>query len=330
MAEHSITNPDLIHLGGGGGHPFLFSLAHLARLAQSARYPLAEERILFGIRGAIAPRDLLGRWVKTIELTPKSPDGLNLHCLIGIWSKSMGKMVLFPASTHPNQKEIERQFANREARIANRLTQGFYQYRVGAHEPETRPFEEGAFRMSRAEPVLVWRVGDQPIFDESSRLDLCRPNDHIHSAQTEHPERTMSYASAGCQVIEGEQMGDRITGFYQAFRLLAGQAAFPDPLEVGRPFKYLLTTFEHLFAIASGWEEVRLLYGSQSYGVRLLQEALMREGFLEETTIDKGLFNGATGLALAQYQEAQGVKGDGIATPYWLKRLGLPLDHYAL
>ena len=97
----------------------------------------------------------------------------------------------------------------------------------------------------------------------------------------------------------------------------------PSPLEVGNEYLYLLTHVRQLEALTAGDESIRLMQGSFGMTVRLLQEALMREGTLDENNIDKGYFNGFTAKALYDYQKREGLRADGIATERDLKKLGV-------
>lgn len=305
---------------------FTFSAATLARLSESCAYPLSGEKVLFGIRAGKLLDAQYGRWQSEVTLIENELDGESLRCLLGIWNRVTGEIALFPASTIPHRRWQEKQIASPDKQIANCLGSGAYHYIVGAHEPSHRPFEEGAFRLSRSQPVLAWRFY-QP--DHQYRLSrgvatLSVVNDHIHSAQSELRPDGISFSSAGCQVIEGDHRPPAMpTGWYQKFRIYAGQSAMPSPLEIGLSFRYLLTHVRHLEAIAQGDCSLRLLQGSVGMPVRQLQEALMQLDFLEEADIDKGIFNGATAKALYHYQKENGLRADGIATERDLKKLGI-------
>lgn len=306
--------------------PFTFSAATLARLSESCAYPLFGEKILFGIRAGKLVDAPYGKWLPEVTLVENELDGENLRCLLGIWNRTTGEIALFPASTIPHISWQEKQIATPEKQVANALGSGAYHYLVGAHEPNHRPFEEGAFRLSRAQPVLAWRFYQS---NHQYRLNcatatLSVVNDHIHSAQSELKLDGISFSSAGCQVIEGDHRPPAMpTGWYQQFRIYAGQSAMPSPLEIGLSYRYLLTHARHLEAISQGDCSLRLLQGSVGMPVRQLQEALMQRQFLDEAQIDKGIFNGATAAALYQYQKAEALRADGIATEQDLKKLGI-------
>lgn len=306
--------------------PFTLSSATLTRLVSSCAYQLLGERILFGIRAGKLLDAEYGRWYSEVEIVENPLDGEHLRCLIGIWDLTTHKIALFPASTIPHRFWQNKQIDAKDRYIANCLGSGMYHYKVGAHEPDGRPFEEGAFRMSRLQPVLAWRF-----YQEDHHYSVVKGvptlsvvNDHIHSAQTENKPSGISFSSAGCQVIEGDHTPPKMpTGWYQTFRILSGQSAMPSPLEVGSEYRYMLTHVRHLESIAGGDDSILLLQGSTGMTVRLLQEALMQKGDLDENVIDKGYFNGHTAKALYAFQKRASLVADGIAKAQDLKKLGV-------
>lgn len=306
--------------------PFVLSGAMLARLAENMAYPLAQDYLLFGIRAGKLLEGNYGQWLTDAVIAEQLLDGEQLGCLLGIWNRQTHKIALFPASTIPHRAWQQKQIEMPEKKIANCLGSGLYHYKVGAHEPEGRPFEEGAFRLTREQPAFAWRfyTPSHRFSVENGVPTLSVVNDHIHSAQSTTQIGGISFSSAGCQVIEGDHTPPAApTGFYQTFRILAGQSAQPSPLEIATPYQYLLTHARHLELIAAGENSLRLLQGSRGMNVRLLQEALMQRGFLDENMIDKGTFNGYTAEALYRYQKEAGLRADGIATLKDLKMLGV-------
>lgn len=315
--------------------PFVVSAATLARLVEESYYRIFGEKVLFGIRGATLVSGDHGVWQNEVSVVETTLDGEHFRCLLGIWDLKTHKIALFPASTIPHNMWQKKQAEMPDKRIANLLGVGSYRYIVGAHEPEGegRPFEEGAFRLSRLQPVLAWRFyqADHRFRVEQANACLSVVNDHIHSAQSTSKPTGISFSSAGCQVIEGDHTPPEApTGFYQTFRILAGQSFQPSELEVGLPYRYLLTSARHLAAISSGTNLPRLMQGSHGFLVRRVQEALMAGGFLDETLIDKGDFNGATALALCHFQQSEELRVDGIVTPEVLRRLKIRegFSHY--
>ncbi len=306
--------------------PFTISSATFARVAEYSYFTLNGDYILLGIRAAKLLEGEYGRWLDSAVIVENSVDGENLRCLMGIWDRKHHKIALFPASTVPNILWQQRQIEMPDRAVANALGVGLYNYLVGAHEPngEGRPFEEGAFRLSRLQPVLAWRFyeSNHQFAARLARATLSVVNDHIHSAQTAVKPEGASFSSAGCQVIEGDHRPPNMpTGFYQTFRTLAGQSAMPSPLEVGMQYQYLLTNVRQLEAIVHGDTSIHLMQGSRGMLVRQLQEALMAKEFLNENDIDKGYFNGYTALALYNYQKSESIVANAIATELLLKRL---------
>lgn len=311
--------------------PFTLSCASLARLVENHQYRLTGSIILFGIRAGKLLSGEYGQWLTEASISENELDGEHLHCLLGLWNLTTHKIALFPASTVPNQYWQAEQISAPEKKIANCLGVGAYRYIIGAHEPEGRAFEEGAFRLSRLQPVFAWRFyqDNHHYRVENGLPTLSVVNDHIHSAQSTTKPNGLSFSSAGCQVIEGDHIPPNMpTGYYQIFRILAGQAAMPSPLEVGQEYCYLLTHVQDLAKIATGEQEIRLQQGSTGILVRLLQEALMRSGDLNEDFIDKGYFNGYTAKALYEYQKREGLMANGIATQRDLKRCNVEFTHY--
>lgn len=319
---------DATSLTSVSSEPLTLSSALLARLVDNCQYPLIGSVILFGIRGGQLVEGALGQWLSEAQIAQQPLDGENLRCLLGLWDLTTHKIALFPASTVPHQFWQEKQIEQPEARIANCLGVGAYRYIVGAHEPDAsgRAFEEGAFRLSRLQPVLAWRyyAKDHGYLVENGTPTLSVVNDHIHSAQSTTQPTGISFSSAGCQVIQGDHTPPNMpTGFYQTYRILAGQSALPSPLEVGQEYCYLLTEITDLSAIAAGHQALCLQQGSRGMMVRLLQEALMRTQDLDEAMIDKGDFNGYTAKALYDFQKREGHLANGIATARTLKKLGI-------
>lgn len=307
--------------------PFTLSSALLARLIESRHYQLTGSIVIFGIRAGKLLEGDYGQWLTSAKIVENSLDGEHFRCLVGLWNLTTHKIALFPASTIPHQFWQEKQIDAPEKRIANFLGTGAYRYIVGAHEPDNRPFEEGAFRLSRLQPVFAWRFyqQDPQYLLRNGKPTLSVVNDHIHSAQSTTKPSGISFSSAGCQVIQGDHTPPNLpTGYYQIFRILSGQSAMPSPLEVGQEYRYLLTHVSDLADIAAGDQEIYLQQGSTGYLVRLLQEALMKKHHdLNEDFIDKGYFNGYTAMALYEFQQREGLIATGIATYRDLKKLGI-------
>lgn len=282
---------------------FTISSAHLARLAEQCHYRLMNDIVLFGIRAGKA-LSKKGQWLTEIRIAENHLDYVHLNCLLGIWDRKNHKIAVFQGSTVPFVDNLMKQRDNPHQSISNQLVQGLYCYYVGAHEPDNRPKEEGAFRLTRHIPTPVWRdFGDGQVI-----IDACAPNDHIHAAGSIDAE----YKSAGCQVVAGFHDGLMPTGEYQQFRVLAGQSALPSALELHLPYQYMLTHTRHLHAIQQGFSAERLMQGSEGCWVRKLQEQLILDNYLLEAKIDKGMMDGETVKAVYEWQKAQYSNADGI------------------
>lgn len=281
---------------------FTISSAHFVRLFEQCHYRTYGDFVLFGIRAAVALSEK-GKWLTEITISESRLDYKHLNCLIGIWDRKNHKVAIFQGSTVPFIDNVIKQQNNPSLRISNQLFQGSYNYYVGAHEPDNRPKEEGAFRLTRHIPTPVWRnYGNQLV------LDACSPNDHIHAAGSMDTE----YKSAGCQVVSGFHNNVIPEGEYQQFRVLSGQSAVPSELEIHLPYQYILMHARHLLAIQQGFYAERILQGSEGSEVRVLQEQLINNGYLIESIIDKGVMCGESIKAVYEQQKAQGLIADGI------------------
>ena len=309
------------------GETLTLTPAHIERIIERSKlYPEGEIMIVGFRSGKLLSAP--GAWLDSVELVGAAPDYQSFCCTLTLYDRKHHKLAAFPASTYPNISYITEQLNAPDKRIANRLSEGLYSYIVGAHEPNHGPKEEGAFRLSRLQPVPVWRILDRNVkVDQAvATLDLSVADDHIHSAQSTREISGRSFSSAGCQVIEGDHTPPNApTGLYQTFRVMAGQSFMPDPDEIGQPYSYLLLSFEALFYVATGVPEARYFHGSRGYEVRRLQEALMEKGFLAEEVINKGYFNGYTAKALYDFQQQNGLEATGFATEVDGKALGVSL-----
>lgn len=302
MSDSFFGEVDTAHLSMPySGTEFTISSAHLARLAEQCHYRLSNDIVLFGIRAGCAVSET-GRWLTELTLKETVLDHQHLNCLLGIWDRKNHKIAAFRGSTVALDKNLVKQQDNPDKRLSNQLSQGLYQYYVGAHEPDG-PKEEGAYRLTRYIAVPVWRNLGKKIV-----LDACHPNDHIHAAGSS----SANYKSAGCQVISGCHDEPMPTGEYQQFRILSGQSAVPSELEIHLPYQYLLTHARHLQAIQQGFAKERLLQGSEGYLVRLLQEKLIAKQFLVEPKIDKGMMEGESIKAVYEWQKSHSINADGI------------------
>lgn len=292
--------------------------------------------LLIGFRGMTGGLPY-AQWHPTITLQESQPDFLTLQCTLALYHRRDKRFALFKGSTYPHLFFLEKQWQSPQKKIANILSEGMYRYIVGAHEPGENshaplPKEEGAFRLSRHQPVPVWRFLSKTAWHEKApTLDLSYPGDNLHAAQSTKKRHQLSFSSAGCQVVEGDHVPpDLPTGHYQAFRLMAGQTENPhieNPFygySLGQSYDYLLLSFRTLKKIKEEKDKLWYLHGSRGLKVRKLQERLITSNLLEEETIDKGVFNGATSMAFDRFQKTKNLGADIIIDEDTLEQLSSP------
>ncbi len=298
----------------------------LTKYSAACSFQLTKEIILFGIRGALltSPKN---DWHENITFQTMCPDHYSPKCVLGIWNKNAQVLCAYQGSTVPNAQWI---FAQQHSpkRVANLLGQGCHSYYIGPHEPENSLPHEGAWRLNNLIDVGVWRLRDQDQLGYSLNCEFEAgfPNDNIHSAYTgTNSNPKIQFSSAGCQTINGNQtLSYMPEGDFQNFRMMAGQAAVPDPRQLGIFYDYLLIPSLHLDLIQNHqFNEPRLMQGSTGIQVREIQDRLIHLDFLQDSGFNKGHYNGKTALAVYHFQKAHHLIADGIVKPLDLILLGL-------
>lgn len=248
------------------------------------------------------------------------PDGTFPRCTLGQWYQ--GRIALFPGSTVPHRKYIERALAKHGAG-ANQMMTGLYMdYRKGRHRAGT-PYGHDAFVQTEGRPVR--RTSDDFDFEEDDRVEFSNPYDNLHAAWSMGVNDN-DFGSAGCQVVCGyplcEARGQKgEAGPWKVFRQNAyrlAQDSFPYVLLTGRDAQRIVQA-------APGSQAVRLRYGSKGPVVTQGQQALKEAGFYEGQL--DGDFGKRTEVAVLNYQTATfGPRSDdGIVGPITAEALGLNL-----
>ncbi|MGO4727157.1 MULTISPECIES: peptidoglycan-binding domain-containing protein [unclassified Inquilinus] len=322
-------SPNYAHLQAPfSGTPFALEAGTLETLCRLTRFRPRGAKILFGLRGCglVDPAEA-GARRDAVRLAEARPDHRTPRCVLGVWDRAAGQVIVWPGSTVPNDDHMRRQAAAPDRRIANMLAPGMHPYVVGPHAPDGRPVEEGAFQLDRTVEVPVWRSFDAAGYDLACRFDICAPEDNIHAAGW--PGDGLEFSSAGCQTLPGRhQPPADPTGDYAAFRRAAGLSPTPDLAETGLAFDYLLVTGRHLQLVAEHWAVpglARLLPGSSGPEVRLLQDALVSQGRIADWGFTAGVFNGFTAKAVYDWQSSRGRTADGVLRPEEAELLGFSL-----
>lgn len=276
--------------------------------------------VFFGLRGCLPLNDGDYEFRTEHEVDIAEPDHTHPRCTLGQWYQ--GKVALFPGSTVPHRKYIERSMA-RHGAGANQLMTGYYKdYRKGRHKAGT-PTGHDAFVQTEGRPLR--RTANDVDYTEDDRVEFSNPHDNLHAAWSMGINDS-NFASAGCQVVcgypqcamRGQKDED---GPWKAFRQNAyrlSQESFPYILLMGRDALRVTQT-------APGTLPCRLRYGSKGPEVTQLQQALKQAGFYEGEL--DGDFGKRTTAAVLNYQTATfgPQSDDGIVGPITAEALRLTL-----
>ena len=319
---------DYAHLQSAlpAGVNFALSAADLEFLSVANDFPAAEtgnRPVLFGLRGAaIVSGDSSGdgAWRDEVILQDRRPNHFDARCVMGVWSRTTGKIAVYPGSTVPNADAVTQWLTSRDA--GNMLPAGFYRYICGEHNG--RP---GCFLLRKPDgskrSVIVRRSSDNLIYENTDVVDNCQPGDNIHPAFSDNPSW---FSSLGCQVVIGKATtSGQHAGPWSQFRRSAGLTDGNG--EPGAAFVYMLLTGREAL-LASQLRQSsqthdpvaqsalrRLRFGSSGAAVKLLQAKL--------GAVADGGFGAATAELLHAMQRslAQG-RSDGIYTPKLDEALG--------
>jgi hypothetical protein len=322
-------SPDYAHLGPCLLCGVAFSLVpeDLALLAELNDFPVTEAGdtpILFGLRGCGIIKDHAGS-SREVTLKDDRPDHLRPRCVLGVWDRLQGRILVYPGSTVPDARAVASFFGS--GRAGNLLPTGLYRYIVGPHvTSKSRP---GCFLLRKTltekRVVVVRRSRDDLSYTDRDLVDPCMPGDNIHPTFFSQP---IGFSSFGCQTVVGTaDEGGNHKGPWSEFRKAAGLVDADG--EPGKPYLYMLLTGAEA-RLASEMRRAglacdpisrmklrRLRFGSKSEAVRALQARL---GFGNPD----GDFGRATSERLYARQRIIPPQGrsDGILTPELDEALG--------
>src|SRR5262249_39117890 len=161
-------------------------------------------RVLFGLRACTLDGDALSSgWTTSARLVEATPDHVHARCVLGVWDRPGGRIMVFKGSTVPFWKSMEnyRQGGDR----CNMLATGLYEYRVGTHRLGHRLEIRGAFLQEG--PVVVLRTVADLVYQVTDLWDSGNVGDNIHPSRH---AGTTPFSSEGCHTIPGEY--DRTSG----------------------------------------------------------------------------------------------------------------------
>lgn len=347
--------PDYAHLEASASEqPFAFDAAALRRLIADNGFEHAlnvrSKRVLFGLRGCRVASEAGRASGTSVELVEATPDHRTHRCVLGVLNLENDEVSVFAGSTVPDAAYAYAQFAGQEG--ANMMPTGCYRYTVGTHVWRRRTSRQpGAWRQTMAWPVRRAKVlgGDGALaYSHAAEWDVpavcgsrALTGNNIHAGVLDNWEGGVRFSSAGCQVVSGryQPAGDVPAGLWSDFRVAAGLPRTPELMpttgpdnvtptvrtpEDGSVYYYVLLTGAEARLAASGQTPGRRLrYGSRNEAVGRVQAALARE-------VDRCIrVDGDLGMqgisASVRYQQANGLRADGIVTPELAVRLGTTL-----
>jgi hypothetical protein len=178
---------------------FEISDALLRRLVQINAFPIPEDdtMIFFGLRGCVPLQPLEHQFVRSAPLKV-SPNYQNPRCAIGQWRLKEGTIAVFPGSTVPTLRYVERSARSNQGNGTNLLLTGYCEFEKGVHHAG-KPNGHPAFRQKGRR--IYRRTADDAIYEPSDAVEIGEPWDNLHAAFGAGLEGT--YSSAGCQVVLG-------------------------------------------------------------------------------------------------------------------------------
>jgi hypothetical protein len=280
---------------------FTLTSPHLRRLCEVNAFPFRDDDdlVFFGLRGCL-PLDVdehsFGR---SRGLALAGIDYTTPRCTLGQWRPSSGTLALFPGSTVPHRKYVQRSLPT-AGRGANQMLTGYYDdYRKGRHR-HGQATGHDAFRQTRGRPHR--RTADDLDFENDDRVEFDNPFDNLHAAWCQGTEHG-SYASAGCQVVVGFPCCAQLANAPN----VGPWARFHDhAYEIEQDsFGYILLDGRSAQSVceSDGAKlSARLRYGSRGELVEELQEGLKRKGFYEGAV--DGDFGPRTMRCVLEFQTA--------------------------
>lgn len=351
-------------------HNFQISDSVLRRTCELNNFDIevkGDEMILFGVRGALpaSMSSSLLDYSQHLEFREShllQRVRVNYYyprCILGQWLPSERKVAVFPGSTIPNLKVVQR---NRKRKHQfNCMLAGFYQYSKGQH-----PRSDSGYQPHRAlrlgSSVSLRRanyttVNAQPVINYGPEADIQvgNPGDNIHCARNnprttriEHLKGTdfsvrfcMSdyYSSYGCQVIVGcpKQYipSNQENGSWNAWDKFITNV-YDEISSDQNNFKYILlesaevkTAFD---ANSSDPHQLKVRHGSTGWLVESLQQKLFnlrnsQDGQRYYSDSVDGDFGAKTARALINFQkDVMNNRAYGFAGKDTFRLLGISLS----
>ncbi|MEM6895363.1 MAG: peptidoglycan-binding domain-containing protein [Bacteroidota bacterium] len=345
----------------------------LRRVCESNNFSILNrenEMILFGIRGALPAAnktplvDYTGHTVFKdnhtlirVEVNYYYP-----RCILGQWLPSEKKVAVFPGSTVPNLKIVQR---NRKQKYQfNCMLPGYHTYRKGQHPKSDSGFQpHKALRLTS--PITLRRANytlgnGQPVinYGPTAATYTGNPGDNIHCARNNTKTTLVAsirgndystdfcmsdyYGSYGCQVILGcpEQYipSAQANGSWNAWHTYV-QNIYERFATEQTKFKYILLNSYDVHQISKSeackGSSLRVLHGSTGWMVEELQKGLKKvrsgsTGIPYYKGIIDGDFQTRTAQALIHFQKDHlGGIALGYAGENTLSALGIPLHSTA-
>lgn len=286
---------------------FVFTESDLRRLFQINQFEIPQnEMVFFGLRGCLPMDARAEQFLDRHSLVVTDVNYLNPRCTIGQWIPARRVFTIFPGSTVPHMKYIQKALA-RGGAGANRMFIGYYTYTKGKHRPSPSGTHD-AWRHPDTELRPILRTGDDLKYEITDKIELAVPYDNLHAAWSSGTGG--SYSSAGCQVIVGFPNPNR--GPWKTFK----NYGYSIPQT---KFRYALLEGLKAAQVASNPNTpltARVLFGSSGDLVRKLEEALVAKGLHPAGDKINGVMDVETWKAIHKFQvqvfgedEADGIVG---------------------
>ena len=294
---------------------FVFTESDLRRLCQINQFAIPEnEMVFFGLRGALPMDARAEQFLDRHSIAVSEVNYMNPRCIIGQWIPARRVFAIFPGSTVPHKKYIQKAL-QRGGVGANRMFIGYYSYGKGQHRPSPKGTHD-AWRQPDDEPRPVLRTPEDLQYEITDKIELSVPYDNLHAAWSSGTGG--GYESAGCQVVIGFPNPNR--GSWKTFK----------------NYGYSIPQKRMRYALLEGMKAAqvvanpntplpaRVLFGSSGELVKKLEEALVTKNLLKPEQIN-GLVDVETWKAIYQFQvEAFGEdEADGIVGRITAESLGI-------
>lgn len=301
---------------------FTFSAAHLERLIEAHHYEIADNVVLFGLRGCLPTnlQDITKTALKPLRQVPV--DHRRLRCTVGSADRQTGLLMACPGSTVPHLKHIEKALAQ-SGQGANCLTPGLLRFAKGKHPSAGGHGSHDAFQ--QAQPFPHQRTRDDLDYDDDDVITVGTPGDNLHAsyADTTSNDFPPNFESAGCIVVAGFPLRQgypqsRDLGCWPRFRDAAyatGQESFTLVLAHGGEAEAVATA-------ALGTVPCMLRFGSAGPLVERVQRALVKAGLLEPAQVD-ARYGRATLTAVVAFQRRERLSIDGTCALHTADALGI-------